>query len=237
MFDPAAPSISTHAWYMVGKTTALWLSCEEPVWRQRTRLLGDGSRAIPGTGGLDRDLVAEATPAVVIAHTYKRTHSLFSGKHNLYIVPSCRRLHTQPQLDFFFPSFVALFRKTWPEANCTLVVNRLKWKCSEPHNWVPHDLYMQLNLKCPEGNMIFLFSDFVIRFSLAEFNGWTGRTEVGSQVGQKPKTLIWKLLKNQQSHEFSGFVNNKFYFSHVIYFCFVYIKKYNGSSKGQHAVL
>lgn len=85
---------------LVGKTTALWLDCEESAWRQWMGLLGDGRRAIPRTGGWGRELVIEATPAPCRAHSPKHTHSLSTQKHNL-----CSNPLSHTDLHFWFSLF------------------------------------------------------------------------------------------------------------------------------------
>lgn len=118
---------------LVGKT-ALWLRCEESA----KGLLGDGSRAIPWTGGWGRGLVIEATPAASQTHTRQHTFLIHSETLPLH-QPSCRSpLHTH--LNPWFHLLCCSFLETWPEANCTSVVNRFKQKSSEPHNWEPHNL-------------------------------------------------------------------------------------------------
>lgn len=70
----ATPDTNTHALNVhspAGKTTALWQGCEDPA----KRLLGDGSWAIPWTGGRGRELLIEATPATSQARTQTHTNT------------------------------------------------------------------------------------------------------------------------------------------------------------------
>lgn len=120
-----------------GKTTALWHGCEDHA----KRLLGDGSWAIPWTGGQGRELAIEATPATSQARAQTQTFLIHSGKSTFTstfpsLTHSLSFTHTHMVYTHLVISPVLwLFFEMCPEAYCTSVVNNgFKRQSREPCN-------------------------------------------------------------------------------------------------------
>lgn len=90
-----------------------------------------------------------------VASWWQRPHLLPARRIYTFLIHS----ETDTHLSHCYTHTLALiftscsFLETWPEANCTLVANRLKQKCSESHDWNQHNLYTGYNLKCQMKNI------------------------------------------------------------------------------------